>query len=108
MLGARLAATVPARKIPISTTKGSEGPKRSAIQPAVGIDAAQSAQMIAKIGVLGATGGGLAVLGGALIASSGEASAPCTFAMRAKAVKTTPDAGVANDIGKALGKLFGR
>ncbi len=42
-------------------------------KPAVAIDAAQSAQMIAKLGVLGRKGGGLEALGRALIAPpSGE------------------------------------
>jgi hypothetical protein len=88
-------------------------------KPAVAIDAAQSAQMIAKLGVLGASGGGLEALGRALIAPSGETSAPCAVAMSGKAPpresaapRTTqqraPDLGLPKDVGKALGNLLGR
>ena len=87
-------------------------------KPTVGIDAVASAQMLAKIGALGATGGGLAVIGGALLGSTGGASAPCTFAMTGKASReaaparkgseTVPDLGLPKDVGKAIGKLFGR
>ena len=87
-------------------------------KPTVGIDAVASAQMLAKIGALGATGGGLAVIGGALLGSTGATSAPCTFAMTGKAPReaaparkgseTVPDLGLPKDVGKAIGKLFGR
>jgi uncharacterized protein involved in outer membrane biogenesis len=88
-------------------------------KPAVAIDAAQSAQMIAKLGILGAKGGGLEALGRALIAPSGETSAPCAVAMSGNAPprettaarptqQQTPDLGLPKDVGKALGKLLGR
>ena len=91
-------------------------------EPAVVIDAAQTAQMIAKLGIIGAQGGGIEALGRALIAPAGEASAPCAIAKSGKAPReaapaprerqATPDAGlpseVGKEVGKALGKLFGR
>ncbi|HEX7327952.1 MAG TPA: AsmA family protein [Casimicrobiaceae bacterium] len=87
--------------------------------PTVGVDAAATAETIAGIGALAATGGGLAVLGGALIAPGGAGGeAPCTAAMSgakraaapASAQRQPKEAGnaVANDIGKALGRLLGR
>ena len=88
-------------------------------KPAVAIDAAQSAQLIAKLGALGAKGGGLAALGRALIAPAGDdAAAPCAVALGgkapprrgagAKSQPATPDPGLPNDIGSAIGKLLGR
>jgi len=88
-------------------------------KPAVAIDAAQSAQLIAKLGVLGAKGGGLAALGRALIApADDDAAAPCAVALGAKAPRSTataqksqpatPVPGLPNDIGNAIGKLLGR
>lgn len=87
-------------------------------KPTVGIDAAQSAQMLAKIGALAATGGAAAVIGGTLLGSTGTSSAPCTVAMTGKAPReATPSRskgqmpavpGLPGDVGKALGKLFGR
>ena len=86
-------------------------------KPSVAIDAAQSAQMIAKLGVLGAKGGGLEALGRALIAPSGESAAPCAVALSGKAPReaasaqrapTGADLGLPKDVGKALGKLLGR
>lgn len=87
-------------------------------KPAVAIDAAQSAQMIARLGAIGAKGGGLEALGRALIAP-GEAStaAPCAVALSGKAPREAaarapqdrpPDLGLPKDVGKALGKLLGR
>lgn len=87
--------------------------------PTVGIDAAQSAKELAVLGVLGATGGGIAVLGRALIAPAMQAAAPCTVAMgnrlsreaapsSQKSPRQTLDAGLPSDVGKALGKLFRR
>ena len=87
-------------------------------KPAVAIDAEQSAQMIAKLGVLGAKGGGLEALGRALIAPSGDAAgSPCAVASSGKAPREaaparkaqpgTPDLGLPKDVGKALGKLLG-
>jgi uncharacterized protein involved in outer membrane biogenesis len=89
-------------------------------KPSVAIDAAQSAQMIAKLGMLGAKGGGLEALGRALIAPGGgdAAAAPCAVALGGKAPReATParktddrgqDLGLPKDVGKALGKLLGR
>ena len=86
-------------------------------KPSVGIDAAQSGEMLAKIGALAATGGAAAVIGGALLGATGGSSAPCTVAMTGKVPReaapvrkgqqtTTP--AIPGDVGKALGKLFGR
>jgi hypothetical protein len=70
--------------------------------------------------VLGATGGGIAVLGRALIAPSTQAAAPCQVALSGKVpaaatqsapgkrAPNAPDLGLPKDLGKALGKLFGR
>ena len=89
-------------------------------KPSVAIDAAQSAQMLAQLGALGAKGGGLEALGRALIApSGGETAAPCSVAFRGKAPpretapvqkgqQAVPDLGLPKDLGKALGKLLGR
>ena len=92
-------------------------------KPAVAIDAAQSAQLIARLGVLGAKGGGLAELGRALIAPQGESTgSPCAIAERGGAARASAPAPAAQprstdtplqkalpkDIGNALGKLLGR
>jgi hypothetical protein len=87
-------------------------------KPAVAIDAAQSAQMIARLGALGAKGAGIEALGRALIAPGGDAGAPCAVALSGKAPRgvaaspqsrpATPDLGLPQDVGKALGKLLGR
>jgi len=91
-------------------------------KPAVAVDAAQTAQLIAKLGFIGAQGGGIEALGRALIAPAGEASAPCAIAQSGKVPQEAapasryrqagPDAGLPKDVGrevgKALGKLFGR
>ena len=86
-------------------------------KPSVAIDAAQSAQMIAKLGVLGAKGGDLEALGRALIAPGNASAAPCAVAMSGKAPREAtpaqrapqvPDLRLPKDVGKALGKLLGR
>jgi AsmA family protein len=87
-------------------------------KPSVAIDAAQSAKTLAALGVLGASGGGIAALGSALIAPTAPAAAPCQVAMSGKASReaapsrkgqpAAPDLGTPKDVGKALGKLFGR
>jgi hypothetical protein len=86
-------------------------------KPSVAIDAEKSAQMIAKLGALGAKGGGLEALGRALIAPATETSAPCALALSGKApreaapaqrAQAVPDIGLPHDVGKALGKLLGR
>ncbi|HKP66716.1 MAG TPA: AsmA family protein [Casimicrobiaceae bacterium] len=96
-------------------------------KPAVAIDAAQSAQLIAKLGVLGAKGGGLVEIGRALVAPQGEsAGSPCAIAERGSKSRVSAPATAAQprstdtevqkalpkdlpkDIGNALGKLLGR
>jgi len=86
-------------------------------RPSVGIDAAQSGEMLAKIGALAATGGTAAVIGGALLGATSSSSAPCTVAMtgkvpreaaRARQGQQATNPGIPGDVGKALGKLFGR
>jgi len=92
-------------------------------KPAVAIDAAQSAQLIAKLGVLGAKGGSLAELGRALVAPGGDAAgSPCAFAESGKTPRGSAPATTAQprapppglpkelpkDIGSAIGKLLGR
>ena len=85
-------------------------------RPAVAIDAAQSAVTIAKLGALGAAGGGLAVLGGALLGSTGGSSDLCAVAMGGRSAQkpeparkgSEPSADPTKDVGKALGKLLGR
>ncbi|HSC23634.1 MAG TPA: AsmA family protein [Casimicrobiaceae bacterium] len=96
-------------------------------KPTVGIDAAESAKTIAELGVLGASGGGIAAIGRALIAPTTDASSPCAVAMGGSAQEATspssaqkappatrppaqgaPDLGLPKDVGKALGKLLGR
>jgi hypothetical protein len=88
-------------------------------KPAVAIDAAQSAQLIAKLGAIGAKGGSLAEIGRALVAPArDDGAAPCAVALGGKAPHgaapaqksqpATPDAGLPSDIGNAIGKLLGR
>ena len=92
-------------------------------KPAVAVDAAQTAQLIAKLGVLGAKGGGLAELGRALIAPQVESSgSPCAIAERGTPSRANAPSTAAQprstdgalqkalpkDIGNALGKLLGR
>lgn len=88
-------------------------------KPTVGIDAAQSAKTIAELAALGATGGGLAVIGKALISSGGATTSPCQVAMsgnvprenapaKGKQAPAAADLGLPKDVGKALGKLLGR
>lgn len=109
-------------KVDVSQFAGLVRIRGSFAKPAVAIDAAQTAQMIAKLGILGAQGGGIEALGRALIAPAGEASSPCAIAQSGKAPReaapaprdrqASPDAGLPKDVGrevgKALGKLFGR
>jgi len=89
-------------------------------KPTVGIDAAQSAKMLAELGMLGAKGGGLAALGRALIAPSTQAAPPCQVAMSGKVVRdaspaasrksapAAPNLPLPKDLGKALGDLLRR
>jgi AsmA family protein len=93
-------------------------------KPAVGIDAANAAKTIAEIGVLGASGAGVAAIGRALIAPSVQREDVCAVALgqhpakREPAANQTPAARsssrpsspppLPSEVGKALGKLFGR
>jgi len=89
-------------------------------KPTVGIDAAQSAKTVAELAALGAAGGGLAMIGKALISSGGATTSPCQVAMSGNAPRESasskgkraagpqPDLGLPKDVGKALGKLLGR
>jgi uncharacterized protein involved in outer membrane biogenesis len=89
-------------------------------KPTVGIDAAQSAKTLAELGVLGATGGGIAAIGRALIAPTTESAAPCRVATTGnvpressrppsrKSPAPAADLPLPKDVGKALGKLLGR
>jgi uncharacterized protein involved in outer membrane biogenesis len=88
--------------------------------PSVGIDAAQSAQTIARIGLSQATGTGLVMLGQALVKSATAAAPACDVAMgkgTQRVPATTEGRAPASasagtvlpaEVGKALGKLFGR
>jgi AsmA family protein len=87
-------------------------------KPSVGIDAAQTAQLIAKMAPLAAKGGGLAALGALLVAPAGDAGAPCTLALSGKAPPATSQPRTAEkqaneprlpkDLGKALDQLLKR
>ena len=82
--------------------------------PAVRIDAVRSAATIARIGAAISTGG-LSVLGTTLIDQAAHGD-PCQVALGREAAASKPAANqqpasaaaVGNDIGKALGKLFGK
>ena len=87
--------------------------------PTVGVDTTATAETIAGIGALAATGGGLAVLGGALLAPGGsDGDAPCAVAISGAKRASAPGSAqrqpnqdgnaIANDLGKALGRLLGR
>ncbi len=87
--------------------------------PGVAMDAAQSAQAIASLGILAGKGGGLAALGRALVATSGGKVEPCAVAMSGAAARAAAtgsrapvapagNVGLPRDLGKAIGKLFGR
>ncbi len=96
--------------------------------PGVAVDAAQSAQTLARLGALAQKGGGLAALGRALVAPSASEADPCVVAMRGAAARPpvagsrsagaadgsrssgSPGAGteLPSDLGKAIDKLLGR
>ena len=89
--------------------------------PAVGVDAVQSAQTIARIGALAEKGGGLAALGRALVAPPATGGEPCAIAMGGAAARQpaagarpsasgspSGSAGLPGDLGKAIDRLFGR
>jgi uncharacterized protein involved in outer membrane biogenesis len=81
--------------------------------PQVGIDPAKSAAAIARIGAAVGTGG-WSLLGETLLNNSAAADSPCAIALGAKPAAPPPSASSAQavphaaDLGKALGKLFGR
>jgi hypothetical protein len=81
--------------------------------PQVGIDPAKSAAAIARIGAAVGTGG-WSLLGETLINSTAAADSPCAIALGAKPAAAPPASSTAQatpvpaDLGKALGKLFGR
>ena len=87
-------------------------------KPSVAVDVEKSAELIGKVGALGAAGGGLGLIGGALLGANGGTSAPCTVALTGKASPEAkpatkgrtpaPDLGLPQDLGKALGQLLGR
>jgi uncharacterized protein involved in outer membrane biogenesis len=95
--------------------------------PAVAVDAAQSAQTLARLGALAQKGGGLAALGRALVAPSASEADPCVVAMGGAAARqpaagsrssASPEGsrsngspggtGLPSDLGKAIDRLFGR
>jgi uncharacterized protein involved in outer membrane biogenesis len=88
------------------------------IAPTVGVDAAATAATVAKIGAAVSTGGvGLAALGGSFLVHPGDTAAPCRAALgegtpgaaaTASATTAKQTSAPAEDIGKAIGKLFGR
>jgi AsmA family protein len=111
--------------IDISQIAGLVRVRGSFAHPAIGVDAAQSAQTIARIGALAGKGGGLAALGRALVAPAAGEGDPCAIAMgatggsaarepAAQAPQARPDGspggsvGLPGDLGKAIDKLFGR
>jgi hypothetical protein len=93
-------------------------------KPSVGIDAANAAKTIAEIGALGASGAGLAAIGRALIAPTAEREDVCAIALGQRTptpepargqersprprAQPAPSPALPGDLGKALGKLFGR
>ncbi|HMA31028.1 MAG TPA: AsmA family protein [Casimicrobiaceae bacterium] len=108
--------------IDVSQIAGLVRVRGSFSHPGVGVDAAQSAQAIARIGALASKGGGLAALGRALVAPPAGGGEPCAIAMGAKggpaarepAAQPMPSGspgdsvGLPGDLGKAIDKLFGR
>ena len=89
-------------------------------QPTVGIDAVAAASTVAKLAAGLSTGGvGLAALGGSLLAqpaTAADSGAPCQVALGrgggggqpAQTATAKQQPAPADDINKALGKLFGR
>ena len=80
--------------------------------PSVGIDATATAATVARLGAAVYTGG-LSIIGESLLAQAkGDPGAPCQIALGAGTgaapAATKPAATATQDVGKALGKLFGR
>jgi hypothetical protein len=84
--------------------------------PHVAIDPAGSAKVIASVGAALGTGGLSAVAQGLISWADGGGPGPCKIALeggpardnRAQPAPAQPQVPMANEIGKALGKLFGR
>ena len=82
--------------------------------PQIAIDPVKSAESIARIGAVIGTGG-WSLLGETLLATNAARDSPCAIALGAKSAAPSGDA-AANpqkaplpaDLGKALGKIFGR
>jgi hypothetical protein len=82
----------------------------------VAIDPAGSAKVIASVGAAISTGGLSAVAQGLLSWADGSGPGPCKIALEgpsaresgAKPAPAQPQVPIANEVGKALGKLFGR
>jgi uncharacterized protein involved in outer membrane biogenesis len=83
--------------------------------PSLAVDVAGSAKVIASVGAAIGTGGISAVAQGLLSWADGAGPGPCRVAMDGGAPPTAasakgadPAAAIGNEVGKALGKLFGR
>jgi uncharacterized protein involved in outer membrane biogenesis len=81
--------------------------------PQLSVDPVKSAESIARIGAVLGTGG-WSLLGETLLNAGANADSPCAIALGAKpkasqaAQSAQPKAPLPADVGKALGKLFGR
>jgi uncharacterized protein involved in outer membrane biogenesis len=84
--------------------------------PRVAVDPAGSAKVIASVGAAISTGGLSAVAQGLLSWADGSGQGPCKIALEgpsarenvAQPAPAQPQVPIANEVGKALGKLFGR
>jgi uncharacterized protein involved in outer membrane biogenesis len=82
-------------------------------QPQISIDPVKSAESIARIGAVIGTGG-WSLLGETLLSTNAASDSPCAIALGAKSAAPSRDAAnpqkapLPADLGKALGKLFGR
>ena len=84
--------------------------------PHVAIDPVGSAKVIASVGAAIGTGGLSAVAQGLLSWADGSGPGPCKIALEGassrgdakQAASPQPQVPIANEVGKALGKLFGR
>jgi uncharacterized protein involved in outer membrane biogenesis len=83
--------------------------------PHIAIDPAGSAKVIASVGAAIGTSGLSAVAQGLLSWADGGGPGPCKIALEGAAARdsatapsTQPQVPIANEVGKALGKLFGR
>jgi hypothetical protein len=84
--------------------------------PRVAIDPAGSAKVLASVGAAIGTGGLSAVAQGLLSWADGSGPSPCKVALEGPSARdnaaptapSQPQVPIANEVGKALGKLFGR